>query len=178
MLGMTFGQKEYTLTILKDVEDEVYRQPALKFKFPWFDGAQVTAERLAKQVRLSTSEKAQLEVATSVLLGWVSSDMQSYMNGGRSPPSRTDCFIMAFGQIRPAIVVTDDLGMHKLAQDFGITVWHGWELLAKMRTAKIISNEQIRDIIEAMERNGDMTETWTNAKHAAFSRIFKKPSDV
>lgn len=56
-------------------------------------------------------------------------------------------------------MVTDDLGMHTLAKDFDIPVWHGPELLKKMLTAKLINNEQVRSIFEALELNGDLTET-------------------
>ncbi|WP_347909868.1 hypothetical protein [Pseudomonas grandcourensis] len=174
MLGVAFGQKNYVLTILKDVEDEVHRSGALKFKFPWFDGADLAAERLAKQVRLSTDEKGQLEAAQSVLRGWVIADPAAYTTGGRSPPSSTDCRVLAFGQIRDAIVVTDDLGMHQLAQDFGIAVWHGHELLKKMLTAKRITNEEVKSIFEALELNGDLTETWRQAKHTTFLKLFGK----
>jgi hypothetical protein len=45
-------------------------------------------------------------------------------------------------------------------------------LLAKLRTAKIVDNDLVRDIYAALERNGDMTETWRQAKHTMFERIF------
>ncbi|WP_460119469.1 hypothetical protein [Pseudomonas sp. S2_C03] len=64
--------------------------------------------------------------------------------------------------------------MHQLAQDFDIAVWHGHELLKKMLTAKLISNEQVKSIFEALELNGDLTETWCQAKHTAFVRLFGK----
>ncbi|QDR70172.1 hypothetical protein FPB55_22435 [Pseudomonas sp. BJP69] len=174
MLGVTFGQKNYVLTILKDVEEEVHRSGALKFKFPWFDAEDLAAERLAKQVRLSADEKAQLEAAQSVLRGWVLMNPVVYTTAGRSPPSPTDCRVLAFGQIRSAIVVTDDLGMHKLADDFAIPVWHGHELLKKMLTAKLINNEQVKCIFEALELNDDLTDTWRQAKHTAFVKLFGK----
>ncbi|MNR43829.1 hypothetical protein D3C85_1624960 [compost metagenome] len=82
--------------------------------------------------------------------------------------------MLAFGQIRDAIVVTDDLGMHKLVQDFGIAVWHGHELLKKMLTAKLITIEQVANIFEALELNGDLTETWRQAKHTSFLKLFGK----
>lgn len=174
MLGVSFGMKDYSLTILKDVEEEVHRNPALASKFPWFGNSEIRAERLAKQVRLTASEKAQLESATSVLMGYVSSDIQSYMTKGRSPPSKTDCYVLAFGQLRPAIVVTDDLGMHQLAETFSIPIWHGYELLAKMRTAKMIDTSLVKEIFEAVERNGDMPATWKTAKTTTFAKIFAK----
>ena len=99
-------------------------------------------------------------------------EVDRYTTGGRHPPSPTDCRVLAFSQVREAIVVTDDLGMHLLAQDFEIPIWHGWELLDKMRSAKMVSNELVREIYEAMERNGDLTRTWADAKHTTFARVF------
>ena len=100
------------------------------------------------------------------------SDIQRYLVKGRSPPSRTDCHVLAFGQVRPAIVVTDDLGMHLLAKTFSIPVWHGYELLAKMRTAKMIDTNLFKEIFEATERNGDLPAAWKEAKKTTFAKIF------
>jgi len=178
MLGVKFGQKEYVLTVLKDVETEVHRNPTLRAKYPWFDGDDLRAERLATRIALGADEKESLEVAQSVLQGWVLGNLDNYMTNGRSPPSETDCRVLAFGQIRPAIVVTDDLGMHQLAKDFDIPVWHGWELLSKMRTAKIVQSELIREIYAALETNRDLTKTWIDAKHTVFVKVFgPKPVD-
>ena len=172
LLGVKFGQKDYVLTVLKDVEDEVRRNRTLRFKFPWFDEESFGTERDAAQIRLAAAEKLQLENAQSVLHGYVLGDVDRYTSGGRQPPSGTDCRVLAFGQIRDAIVVTDDLGMHLLAQDFEIPIWHGWQLLAKMKTAKLADNAMVRDIYDALERNGDLTRTWLQAKHTEFVRIF------
>ncbi|UFH49322.1 hypothetical protein [Pseudomonas sp. KNUC1026] len=174
MLGIAFGQKRYVLTILDDVESEMHRSSTLKSKFPWFDAEDLAAERLAKRIRLSGEEKAQLEVAQSVLRGWVLMNSAIYTTGGRSPPSPTDCRVLAFGQIRNSVVVTDDLGMHTLAADFDISVWHGPELLEKMLTAKLIDNCQVKSIFDALELNGDLTRTWRDAKHTVFVKLFGK----
>ena len=56
LLGVEFGQKHYLLTILKDVENEVHRNPRLKFHYPWFDDPSFAKERLAKRFRLSKDE--------------------------------------------------------------------------------------------------------------------------
>ena len=172
MLGVEFGQKRYVLTILKQVEDEVHKSPKLRFHYPWFDNPEHAAERLAKRVRLRTDEKSQVEAGTSVLRAHVLSNAASYTTQERSPPSPTDCFILAFGQIRPAIVVTDDLGMHLLAREFEIPVWHGHELLKKMLSAKLIDNVLVREIYEALEINNDLTRSWQEAKHTVFRKIF------
>lgn len=178
MLGVSFGQKGYVLTVLKDVETEVRRNGRLRFKHPWFDLEDFGRERDSARICLTDAEKIALENAQSILQGFVFSDVERYTTKGRSPPSLTDCRILAFGQIRSAIVVTDDLGMHLLADDFEIPIWHGWQLLSKMKAAKLISNDLIRDIYDALERNGDLTATWINARHKEFQRIFgKQPTE-
>lgn len=172
LLGIEFGQKPYELTILKDVEDEVRKSKRLQFLYPWFDDALFVEERFAKRIRLSASEKATLKAATSVLRAHVLENAGAYTDRGRSPPSETDCCCLAFGQIRAAIVATDDLGMHLLAQDFDIHVWHGHELLKKVLSAKLIDSVLVREIYEALEGNGDLPNTWHAVKHTVFKKFF------
>lgn len=171
-VGIVFGQKGYVLTVHKTVEEEVHRSSRLRSRFPWFDGQEFVDERLAKQVRLSVEEKAEVQAAQSVLHGWVLSDPSSYTCGGRSPPGPTDCWLLALGQVKPAIVVTDDLGMHALADEFNIAVWHGFELLDKLRSAKVVDGALVREIFEALEANDDMPQSWHKAKHTTFLKIF------
>lgn len=178
LLGKKFGQKDYVLTILPEVVDEVHRSPRLRHNYPWFDATDLALERLAHAPRLSAQDKATLVAATSVLQGLVQMDTARFMTKGRSPPSYTDCRVLAFGQIRPAIVVTDDLGMHELASMVGIDdIWHGPELLKKMLSAKLIDNELVREIYAALEVNRDFTATWAEAKHTSFVKIFGKAAD-
>lgn len=177
LLGKPFGQKSYVLTVLKDVEDEVQRNPRLRHDYPWFGADSLATERLAHSPRLSAQEKATLAAAASVLHGLVQMEPARFMTKGRSPPSYTDCRVLAFGQIRPAIVVTDDLGMHDLAGMVGIGIWHGPELLKKMLGAKLIGNELVREIYAALEANNDLTATWVDAKHSTFAKLFGKAAD-
>ncbi len=173
LLGVPFGQKHYVLTILADVEDEVHASRRLRFRFPWFDGDEELArERLAQRVRLSAAERTQLDSAARFLHDWVLRDVARYLGGGRSPPGATDCRVLAFGQVRQAIVVTDDLGMHALAQEFGLAVWHGFELLAKLRSAKVAGDDLVREIYAALEANGDLPATWREARHTALAKVF------
>jgi hypothetical protein len=171
-VGIEFGQKGYVLTIHKSVEDEVHRSPRLRATYPWFDGQEFASERLAKQIRLSAEERASIQVAQSVLHGWVLADPGAYTSGGRSPPGATDCWLLALGQVKSAIIVTDDLGMHALAKDFGIAIWHGFELLDKLRSAKVVSPNLVREIYQALEVNDDLPKTWRDAKYTVFLKIF------
>jgi len=172
LLGVPFGQKGYVLTILRDVENEVHANAHLKERFPWFDDPPLQQERLAKRVRLSRDEKARIAAIKSILRAHVLENAADYTILGRSPPSPTDCFCLAFGQVRPAIVATDDLGMHKLAKDFEISVFHCHEVLKKMLTAKVIDKEMVIEIYQALEINGDLPQSWVDAKHTAFRKVF------
>jgi hypothetical protein len=173
LLGVSFGQKGYVLTILADVENEVHASGRLRYRFPWFDAdPALVLERMAKRVRLSAEEREEIDSAARFLHDWVQQDVARYLVGGGSPPGATDCRVLAFGQVRPAIVVTDDLGMHALAREFRITVWHGFELLAKLRTAKVAGDSLVREIYEALEANGDLTSTWREARHTVLAKVF------
>ena len=121
-VGRQFGQKPYVITILKAVEDEVHAGARLKFQYPWFDNDEFASERLAKAIRLSASDRKNMEIAQGVLHGMAQADLTKYTTEGRSPPGMTDCWVLAFGHVKEAIVVTDDLGMHSLANDFGEVV--------------------------------------------------------
>ena len=78
LLGVEFGQKQYILTVLKQVEDEVFENPRLKFLFPWFSDTDLSTERMAKQVRLNVAERAKIEAAASVLRAYVLADPLGY----------------------------------------------------------------------------------------------------
>ena len=171
-VGRQFGQVPYVVVILKAVEDEVHRSPRLKFHNPWFDEPEFAQERLAKVKRLSADDRSAMTLVQDVLLGMVQMEVDKYTSHGRHPPGATDCWLLAYAQVKNAVVVTDDLGMHTLASEAGLKVWHGFELLAKLKTARVVDNELIREIYDALERNGDMTETWRQAKHREFARIF------
>jgi predicted nuclease of predicted toxin-antitoxin system len=171
-VGRQFGQVPYVVVILKVVEEEVHRSPKLQFKNPWFDEPELVQERMAKQTRLSAAEKQDMKLVQEVLLGTVQLDIDKYTSHGRSPPGATDCWLLAYGQVKDAIVVTDDLGMHTLAAEAGLKVWHGFELLAKLKSAKVVDNDLVREIFDALERNSDMTETWRKAKFDQFGKIF------
>jgi hypothetical protein len=173
LLGIPFGQKRYVLPVLRDVEDEVGRNPRLRYHYPWFEtDALAVAERRSHQVRLSREERDRVDAAAHFLSDWVLQDARRFTSGGRSPPGAIDCRVLAFGQVRPAVVVTDDLGMHELAREFKIAAWHAFDLLAKLRTAKAVTDELIREIYAALQANGDLTASWREARHTVFPKIF------
>jgi hypothetical protein len=79
---------------------------------------------------------------------------------------------LALVQVKRGMVVTDDIGMHTLAEEFNIGIWHGYELLNKLRSAKLVDGSLIRKIYAALEVNGDLPKAWREAKHSTFFKIF------
>ncbi|MGD9659789.1 MAG: hypothetical protein AB7U63_00810 [Porticoccaceae bacterium] len=175
LLGKPFGQKSYILTILKQVEDEVHRSARLQSRFPWFENDEFAKERLAKRVNLGKDEKETVRLVTKFLRQSVLANATDYTVHHRAPPSETDCYMLAFGQVREAIVVTDDLGMHKLADEFDIPVWHGFQLLKKMLSAKLVDKALVEEIYVALEANEDLPAKWRAAKHTEFKKVFGPP---
>ena len=173
MLGVKFGQKQYCLTVLRDVEKEVQKSHRLRFRYPWFDSPGLTQERISKGARMSPEEKKTLNDVAEALHDYVQIHATRFTAGRRSPPSMVDCRMLAFGQVREAVVVTDDLGMHHLAEEFEISVWHGYELLHKMRAAKMIDSEKIREIYQALEVNDDLPQAWKNAQKTLLRKVFR-----
>lgn len=170
LLGKSFGNKSYQLTILKDVENEVKQNRRLQFLFPWFDADGFQDERDHHQFRLRAADKETLERTSDMFRQWVLSHEDNY----KTPPSRVDCKVLAFGQIKEVVVVSDDLSMHTLAKEFELEIWHGHELLRKMQAAKFIDADLIREIYEALENNGDLPRTWKEVKHTTFKKVFGK----
>jgi hypothetical protein len=174
LVGRKFGLKNYVITILKDVEDEVLRNQMLQYMNPWFSDKDLQEERLAKRVNLSPEEKKKIAVAQSIFRDYVLENAIAFSKNKRSPPSLVDCGLLAFCQVREAIVATDDLGMHQLAKEFGLQVWHGYQLLDKLRSAKEVNHALIEEIYAALDANGDLTATWRDAKYTVFAKVFGK----
>lgn len=172
-IGFKFGQKEYELKIPKEVETEVHRSGRLKSQFPWFDRDEFANERQKHHIKLTKSQRAEIEIAASVIHGTVLDDAEKFTTG-TSPPGKDDCRILAMAQVLDGIVVTDDLGMHTLAKEFEIPIWHGHELLKKLHTAKVINSNLIKEIFDAVENNGDLPKSWAVAKGTTLKKVFER----
>jgi hypothetical protein len=64
--------------------------------------------------------------------------------------------------------------MHELASEFGIKVWHGYELLKALLNAKAVSSGIVAEIFAALEANSDLPASWRATQHIKFPKIFGK----
>ncbi|WP_211961268.1 hypothetical protein [Cupriavidus plantarum] len=82
--------------------------------------------------------------------------------------------MLAFGLLKEATVVTDDLAMHQLGKEFDIPTMHGHELLRRMLSAKMVTREEVRDIYRALAANGDLPASWLRDRDRFFPRVFDR----
>lgn len=57
-------------------------------------------------MRLSAPDRKNMEIVQGVLHGMAQADLNKYTTEGRSPPGMIDCWVLAFGHVKEAIVVT------------------------------------------------------------------------
>ena len=172
LLEARTGQQKYRLVVLPDIEDEVCKSPRLQFHFPWFEDPEVARDRRTHRVRLSKEEKVKHEVATGILHEFVLDNADLFAARHQSPPSRVDCRVLAFAQVKGAVAATDDNGMHTLAKEFDIKICYGHESLRRMWTSKMIGTPLVKEIYEALENNRDLPQSWAEAKHKRFAKVF------
>ena len=172
LLGKKFNPaKDYVLVVLREVEDEVHRQPRLVHLFPWFDGQAYTAERRANGVRLSTPQKSAVDLNKKFLLSHVARNVRAYLNKG-DPPGDADCHVLAVAMVCNWHVATDDENMRALGEEFDVDCHYACEVLHKLLSAEMIDKAKVIEIYEALESNDDLTPRWIEAKEKLFKKVF------
>lgn len=171
-LGFEIGQKKYVLKVLPAVEQEVTRNPRLAEKFPWFESENYVVERQTHKIRFLKSQRESWTAASSVLRAYVARNSKEFKN----PPSNVDCDVLACGQedVLGALIVTDDESMLKLGKLFDIACISSNQLLKIMLSAKIIDKAKVREIFEALYRNGDMPQRWLDEAKQLFQTVFSQ----
>ncbi|WP_449465652.1 hypothetical protein [Stenotrophomonas humi] len=173
LLGKKFNPaKDYVLVVLREVTDEVHRQPRLVRQYPWFDGPKYTEERKAHGVRLSKDQKNEAIENKKFLLSHVARNARAYLLHGRDPPGDTDCYVLGVAMACSWCVATDDENMHALGKDFEVKCLYAFDVLHKLLSADMIDKAKVIEIYEALEINGDLTARWTDAKDKLFKKIF------
>lgn len=173
LLGKKFNPaKDYVLVVLREVADEVHRQPRLVCQYPWFDGPEYTEERKAHVVRLAKDQKDEATGNKKFLLSHVARNVRAYLLHGRDPPGDTDCYVLGVAMACNWCVATDDENMHALGKDFDIKCLYACDVLHKLLSADMVDKDKVVEIYEALEANGDLTARWIDAKGKLFKKVF------
>lgn len=173
LLGKKFNPaKDYALVVLREVADEVHRQPRLVRQYPWFDGPEYAEERKNHGARLTKGQKGEAAENKKFLLSHVARNARAYLLHGRDPPSDTDCYVLGVAMACNWCVATDDENMHALSKDFEVKCLYAFDVLHKLLSADMIDKAKVIEIYEAIEVNGDITARWVDAKGKLFKKVF------
>lgn len=138
LLFQTFGEAEYTLYVLPELEREYAKEPRLQNKFPWVSAPEFQNNR-SKVLNLSREQRKERGTAYEIMWDHVQTELPG--------PSRVDVIVLSYGYILGIPVVTDDADMIELAKTFGITVWKTLDLLKLMLDCKYIDMARVRAVV-------------------------------
>jgi hypothetical protein len=138
LLFMPFGDKEYCLYILPELNDELSVN-RLKSKFPWTEDAEYVENRKHFPV-IGKKQKKAIKEALEFIWDFVDTELPG--------PSKVDALYIAYAQELDIPVVTDDQDMTQLAIEFDVIVMPTLELLKLMHDCEHVKIETIKAIID------------------------------
>jgi len=146
LLDTPFGDQEYCLYVLKELDDEFSRNHRLQSQFGWVDDPDYQANR-AK--RLSLSKKDKREVAITVDF------LRQHKIDNRLSVSGVDIECLAYAYVLDIYVVTDDTDMLEVAHVFGVKNMKTLNLLHLMLENEHVDMNKVRQIAAYWEYISD-----------------------
>ena len=147
LLFVPFGEKEYTLYVIKEFQREFNRQKRLTRNFPWVNLKEFKENR-SKSISLSNEDKKNIEIAWSFI--WNHNVSQGF------GASEVDVRALSVGYVLSIPVVTDDKDMIDLARSLGIKVMRILDLLAIMVDSDHITHEKIKELVSYLHYHDDL----------------------
>jgi hypothetical protein len=149
LLLQSFGTSpQYSLFVLAELDDEYASSVRLRHKFEWVSQREYRNDRKAKRYELLGDDRAKANTAFSFLL--------AYADDQEINLSREDLKALAAGFVKGIPVVTDDVGMARVAQGNSIECWSTIKLLRLMATAGRIDMEKVTEILEYWDYEKDL----------------------
>ncbi len=137
LLNVVFGEKEYCLCVIKELQVEYNRSTRLNNTFPWVNDPEY-AENRSLTLEVTAEEKAEIRRSFEFIL-----DNVRNVHPG---VSRIDVQCLAHAEVLNIPVVTDDGEMLEAARDYGIATFKTLELLRLMLDCGHIDMDKIRGI--------------------------------
>jgi hypothetical protein len=138
LLDTVFGDENYCLYVLKELDDEFYRNKRLKNKFAWVGDDEYTANR-RKRLTLSRNDIGQIKLVAGFL--------RQHKVENTLGISEVDIQCLAHGQVLDIPVVTDDGDMLLAAVDFDINTMKTLELMRIMLDCAHIDMAKVRQVV-------------------------------
>ena len=157
LLKVEFGEEEYCLYVVKELQLEFDRNPRLRNKFRWVSDPEYSENR-SHRLQLSRKEKKEISQAFDFIF--------DHARTAYPGLSRVDMTILAHACILGIPVVTDDGDMLALAKDFEIQTFRVLDLLKLMLDCKHIDMQKVREISAYL--------SYANDKPREYGRDYKK----
>jgi len=157
LLDVVFGNDNYCLYVLRELDREYDKSPVLRRKFNWVNDDEYFDNR-KKRLSISRAEKKEIELTVDYLF--------NYKITNNLGISRIDIQCLAQGYVQDIPVVTDDTDMLDVADAFGIRTMKTLDLMALMLDCGHINWKKIRELVTYWEYIGD--------KPANFRKDYKR----
>lgn len=159
LLNAPFGEENYCLYVIRELQTEYEKNPRLKSKFPWVNEKEY-AENRDNKISLTRTEKAEIQRGYEFILDFV-----RHVHPG---VSKVDVRCLAHAEHLGIPVVTDDEEMREAAASYGIKTLKTLDLLKLMLDCDHIERLKIREIAAYLIYQNDTPKAFRKD----FKRIF------
>ena len=138
LLFQTFGDEEYCLYVLPELDEELSKSPRLKNKFSWAEEPEYSQNR-QHYPAVGKKQKREIETAYDYIWNHISTEARG--------PSPVDARYLAYAYVLGISVVTDDQDMLAVAKIFGIKTLKTLDLMKLMLDGGHIDMTKVREIV-------------------------------
>jgi hypothetical protein len=146
LLKEIFGDENYCLYVIKELQEEFEKNPRLKNSFPWVNSPEFVENR-THRLQISRPEKKEIERTYNFILDFVRDEHPDV--------SRVDVLCLAHAEVLKIPVVTDDAEMLEVAAAFEIKTFKTLELLKLMLDCGHIDMAKVREIASYWQYQND-----------------------
>lgn len=146
LLDVVFGEDNYCLYVLKELDDEFAASPRLQSKFTWVEDPEYVENR-GKRLTLAKKEARAIEHTVEFLTQYKIDNLLGV--------SRVDIRCLAHSHVLEIPVVTDDGDMLELANAFSIDAIKTLNLMEQMLSCGHIDMNKVRQIVSYWNHIGD-----------------------
>lgn len=152
LLSVEFSENRYCLYVCPQLEKEYRFGARLRTKFEWVLETRYIENRKRK---ITISNKQKKQIASDVAF------LRSFALDIEFPPNETipsdvDLEVLATGAVLEIPVVTDDRGMHRMAENFGVETLSTLELLKLMLESGYVKKEKVIEIVSYWVYDNDL----------------------
>lgn len=138
LLGNKFGRNKHCLYVLPHLDREFSVNQRLNTKFWWVNETQYKNNRQTRLV-ITDKEKKRIEMTVEILL--------DHKRQNKLEISNVDIICLSYGKILNIPVITDDVKMREVADEFGVLNNKTLELMLLMYECQHVTIKKIQEIV-------------------------------